>query len=331
VTDRSMPMPTPSDPDPALRRRNRFWFALTVALLVFVLTLLPRAVTSMLDELSDQSTSRVYEFLDGSEIDFANVVAEDATFINIAVTHVEEARQVATLSVSGNRNCGARCPPIAAALYSLGQDASRRLGLPPSAAIDLPAASGPFTQTIELPVRGWPQRYPFDSYILLLGLAIELRLPNGEAQPLTAEVVRQRNVHITIEDAVARLNMSPPQRVDPASVDAAGANVAFVAVDRLTFQRPTYLRILTIVLVLLIAASAVFALSLKDLEDLLLGIGGIILGVWGVRSVVVQTELSDLTWVDIALAVVILVLLLALAVRAARHYYRLSGFRGLNL
>ena len=90
------------------------------------------------------------------------------------------------------------------------------------------------------------------------------------------------------------------------------------------------MRILTIVLVLLIAASAIFALSLKDLEDLLLGIGGIILGVWGVRSVVVQTELSDLTWVDIALALVILLLLLALAVRAARHYYRLSGFRGMK-
>jgi membrane protein implicated in regulation of membrane protease activity len=76
----------------------------------------------------------------------------------------------------------------------------------------------------------------------------------------------------------------------------------------------------------LIAASAVFALSLKDLEDLLLGIGGIILGVWGVRSIVVQTELPDLTLVDIALALIILLLLLALAIRAARHFYRRSGF-----
>lgn len=321
---------SPSDPYPVQQRRNRYWFALTVALLVFVVLLLPRAVTSMIDELSDQSTSRVYDYLDGGEVDFSSVIAEDATFINIAVTQIDEATQVASLSVSGNRNCGAACPPIAAALYSLGQDASRRLGLPPSAAIELPAASGPFTQTIELPVRGWPQRYPFDIYMLLLGLTVDLELPNGETQPLPAALLRERNVHITIEDAVARMNMQPLEPVDPATVSPAGSGVTFVAVDRLTFQRPAYLRILTIVLVLLIAASAIFALSLKDLEDLLLGIGGIILGVWGVRSVVVQTELSDLTWVDIALALVILLLLLALAVRAARHYYRLSGFRGLK-
>ena len=314
----------------AQRRRNRLWFGLTVGLLVFVVLLLPRAVTSMVDELSDQSTSRVFEFLRGSEIDFATAVADDATYINIAVTHIEESQQVATLSVSGNRNCATRCPAIAAALYSLGQDASRRLGLPPSAAIDLPEGPGPFTQTIELPVRGWPQRYPFDIYVFILGLSVELRLPNGETQPLSADILRQRNVHISIEDSVARLKMSAPQPIDPASVTAPGSSVAFIAVDQLTFQRPAYLRILTIVLVLLIAASAIFALSLKDLEDLLLGIGGIILGVWGVRSVVVQIELSDLTWVDIALAVVILLLLIALAVRAALHYYRLSGFRGLR-
>ena len=94
----------------------------------------------------------------------------------------------------------------------------------------------------------------------------------------------------------------------------------------MSWQRPLYLRLLTILLVSLIAASAVFALSLKDLEDLLLGIGGIILGVWGVRSIVVQTALPDLTWVDIALALIILLLLLALAIRAARHFYRRSGF-----
>ena len=69
----------------------------------------------------------------------------------------------------------------------------------------------------------------------------------------------------------------------------------------------------------------------------MLGIGGIILGIWGVRSVVVQTELPDVTLIDLILAFVILVLLLALSVRAARYFFvqsrldtRVMGGKGLH-
>ena len=92
-------------------------------------------------------------------------------------------------------------------------------------------------------------------------------------------------------------------------------------VDRLQWQRPLYLRIVTVLLVLLISASAIFALGLRTLHELVLGIGGIILGIWGVRSVVVQTELPDVTLIDLILAFVMLVLLLALSIRAARYFY----------
>jgi hypothetical protein len=80
-------------------------------------------------------------------------------------------------------------------------------------------------------------------------------------------------------------------------------------------------------LVILISASAVFALGLRTLHELVLGIGGIILGIWGVRSVVVQTELPDVTLIDLILAFVILVLLLALSVRAARYFFVQSGLK----
>ena len=56
-------------------------------------------------------------------------------------------------------------------------------------------------------------------------------------------------------------------------------------------------------------------------------IGGIILGIWGVRSVVVQTELPDVTLIDLILAFVMLVLMLALSVRAARYFYDQSRLR----
>ena len=82
---------------------------------------------------------------------------------------------------------------------------------------------------------------------------------------------------------------------------------------------------LSVLLVLLISASGIFALGLRTLNELLLGIGGLILGIWGVRSVVVQSPLPDVTLVDLMLAFVILILLVAMALRTAHHFYRQSG------
>ena len=90
---------------------------------------------------------------------------------------------------------------------------------------------------------------------------------------------------------------------------------------------PAYLRILTVLLVILISASGLFALGLRSLPELVLGIGGIILGIWGVRSVVVQTPFPDVTLIDLLLGFVILVLLLGLSIRAARYFYVQSGLR----
>src|SRR4029453_13219864 len=103
--------------------------------------------------------------------------------------------------------------------------------------------------------------------------------------------------------------------------------VSFVLVDRLQWQRPQYLRILTVLLVILISASGIFALGLRTLPELVLGIGGLILGIWGVRSVVVQTPLPDVTFIDLMLGFVILVLFLGLSFRAPRYFYSISGLK----
>ena len=121
--------------------------------------------------------------------------------------------------------------------------------------------------------------------------------------------------------------MNPPLPFDPESVRSQNDPVSFLLVDQLQWQRPVYLRIVTILLVILISASAVFALGLRTLHELVLGIGGIILGIWGVRSVVVQSELPDVTLIDVILAFVMLVLLLALSIRAARFFYVQSGLK----
>jgi hypothetical protein len=294
---------------------------------VLVLVLVPRAVASMFNDLKNQTDAGVFNVFSSAPIDFSAAVPENSSFVNIAVTDIDEATRSASLIVSGSRNCDPDCLPVTVTLFSLGQEAARRLGLPPSATVTLPADAGPYTDRIALPIQGWPQRYPFDAYTLTLGVAADETLPSGRLEAIEAEDPRLRELVMTVEGDVARLSMKPPQALDPDAARSQGSDTPFVAVTRLEFERPPYLRILSILLVLLVSASAIFALTLHNLKDLLLGVGGIILSVWGVRSVLVQTTSNDLTWIDVALALVILALLLGLAIRAAGHYYQLSGFR----
>jgi hypothetical protein len=193
--------------------------------------------------------------------------------------------------------------------------------------VAVPGESGTYTFTIQLPIQGTPQLYPFDTYTLLLGIVVSATLPTGREEVITVPEQLRERVSLTLEDQIVRLNMNPPVPVDPASVRSPNDPVDFLVVDRLQWQRPLYLRIVTILLVILISASAIFALGLRTLHELVLGIGGIILGIWGVRSVVVQTELPDVTLIDVLLAFVMLVLLLALSIRAARFFYVQSGLR----
>jgi FtsH-binding integral membrane protein len=95
-------------------------------------------------------------------------------------------------------------------------------------------------------------------------------------------------------------------------------------VEEITFERPAYLKVLAVVLVVLIAVSATMALFTREVSDLTLGIGGLILGVWGIRSILMPQGLSTVTAIDLALSWLILLLLLGLALRAALHFLRHS-------
>src|SRR5215211_3765192 len=310
-----------SPQSPGSRRRYLAAFVVTVAVVVIVLGLLPSALVSMYRELRAQAINSVYDLFTGTEVDVDQTFGPGTAFINVTVTNLDELTRTATLTVSGHRICEEICPPTTGTFFSLGNNAAERRGLPPSAQVTVPGESGTYTFTIELPIRGAPQLYPFDTYTLLLGLVISVTLPDGREEVITnPELVRER-ISLTLEDQAVRLNMNPPVPVDPASVHSETDPVNFLLVDQLEWQRPLYVRIVTIVLVILISASAIFALGLRTLHELVLGIGGIILGIWGVRSVVVQTELPDVTLIDLILAFVMLVLLLALSVRAARYFY----------
>jgi hypothetical protein len=79
-----------------------------------------------------------------------------------------------------------------------------------------------------------------------------------------------------------------------------------------------------VVLVLLITISAAMALFTRGIDELALGFGGVILGVWGVRSILMLQSLSTVSAIDLALSWLILLLMLGPAVRAMLHFHRHS-------
>jgi len=247
-----------------------------------------------------------------------------ALYASIVVAGLDEATRVATLRVSGQRACTPSCPAAKLVFFSVQDDASRRRALPASATLSVAPDTSVFSGSVQLPVQGRPSLYPFDTYKLWLATATYLTEPDGTERPLRREDIA-RNLHLTLQADLERLNMDAPTWIDPASVQAAADPLDFLYVFGLTFERPFYLKALAVLLVLLITMSGVFAVFMRPVNDLFLGIGGVILGVWGIRAVIVQGTLPYVTAIDLALSGVILMLLLGLAVRAALHFHQRSA------
>jgi hypothetical protein len=92
-----------------------------------------------------------------------------------------------------------------------------------------------------------------------------------------------------------------------------------------TFARPRYLRVLAVLLVLLIASAAAYSVFMRPLADLVVNSGALVLGVWGVRSILTPGNLYYLTAVDLSLSMIILFLLGGLTVKALMLAHDKSG------
>jgi hypothetical protein len=147
--------------------------------------------------------------------------------------------------------------------------------------------------------------------------------PAGTPTPLTPSSFDD-NLNVAVQNQITGLIMADPAVFELPPIEQEHELLTPVAARELVFTRPIYLQILTALLVLLIGISGLLALLTRSIDDLLLGIGGLILGVWGIRSVMVPQPLPTLSVVDISLSGVILLLLIGLAIRTAIHFHEKS-------
>jgi hypothetical protein len=301
---------------------HRMAWAQAVLLLVLVVIALPIAFRSMGVQLNESQVRTLYLFPEGTPLSAQEVVDEtrSESFYNIAAIDIDEGAGTVKFAVSGHRVCTADCPVMRFNLVSLEDDADIRRALPPSVPMVVESSEQVFSATAELPLRGQASKYPFDDYTLWLGLS-GTRTQNGETTPLTEESIRG-HAFLTVQNQIREFTMKPPVQIDPDRVQSARDVVDFFGVVELRFERPIHMKILTVLLLLLITVSALTAVALRDVGDLIVGVGSLVIGIWGVRSILVPQPVPVVTSVDLSLSVVILFVLLGLLLRTAQHLQR---------
>ena len=310
---------------------HRLALAQAVLLVLVVILALPIAFRSMGIVLTERQEHTLYEFPGGAALsgEDADALEQIETFFNIAAIELDEAGGNISLAVSGHRICDDACPTLDLTLFSLDDDAEIRRALPPSATINLKPEDEVFSTTVNLPVRGQPSLYPFDEYTLWMGLTLAIEL-DGERVFLDENSITD-HADITVQNQLRDYTMAPPLTLDLADVQGMNDPLDFLGAQRLYFDRPVHMEIMTVLLVTLIAVSAVLAIALRGVSDLIVGIGGLVLGIWGVRSVLVPQPLPVVTSVDLALSVIILFVLLGLSVRTAQHVHQQSDLPPLKI
>lgn len=312
--------PTPS----RTRLLHRLALLQAILLLTAVVVAMPIVFRSMGLQLTEGQARTFYEFPSGQAVTAASTaaVADTESFFNIAAIDLDEAAGSITLAVSGHRNCDGSCTPLAITLSSLDDNADVRRALPPSVTLELPGTKPLLNETIQLPVRGQPGQYPFDDYLLWLGLSGTISA-SGTPVPITPALLDGK-AEFTTQNQLRDYLMDPPIDIPPSRVQAVTDPFSFVGVQELHFERPIHQQILAVLLITLIAVSAIMAVAMRDVTDLIVGVGSLVLGIWGVRSVLVPQPIPVVTSIDLALSVVILFVLLGLSLRAAQHFQRTS-------
>jgi hypothetical protein len=301
--------------------RHRLGFLAVAVFLLVVVLLLPFSVGSVISDVVSPQANHIYTLTP------PDPRAATTTLLNLNVIGLDEWLQLATVRVSGQHICSAACPFTERVLFvSIPPARQNGQGLPPSQSIDFPDTSQVVTRDIQLPVSGEPVHYPFDVYHLKVAAIQQRVYPDGHIVSLDGSAA-SGTLFLSLHMEASRLVISRPNPIDLDSLPDEGTLYNWVSAYSMTFARPLYLQVLTVLLVMLVTAAAAYAVFMRPLDQLVINAGALILGVWGIRAILLGTGVPGVTAVDLCLILVILFLLVAMTIRTMRYLYPLSGLR----
>jgi hypothetical protein len=303
-------------------KQYRLGFAVTAMLLLAIAVTLPFSVASIVDHVLGPATGKVFPLMKHPRTSLAPTF----TRLHVAVISIDETRLSATLRVSGHHTCSDCAWTDRVLFVSLASDDAEAEGLPPSMSVTLPASSEGVSKVIELPLRGFPIRYPFDRYDMTVAVALQRVYPDGRIEMISPEQTPQ-HLSLSLQELLPSLLMSAPEPVDAEALRSPEDPVHYAAAYHVSFERPRHLRVLAVLLVLLIASAAAYSVLLRPLADLIVNSGAVVLGIWGVRAILTPGNLFYLTAVDLSLSIIILFLLGGLTVKALLHAHDKGDMR----
>jgi hypothetical protein len=300
--------------------RHRVAFFAVAAILLFTLVTLPFVFSDVAGNVGG-SDNRVYELVSAKE------AATPRTRVHISLESLNDWGKTITIQVSGHQVCDGDCPWSDRLLLVAARTKSGIQGLPASGVVTLPALDKVVTQSVVLPIKGDPVKYPFDTYHVRLGVVLQHVLPSGSVQTVNPEQA-EGHVFVSLQLNIPNMDMPPPVHEEAAAFAVADAEYQYLDVSQLTFTRPLRLKLLAILLVMLVSAGAAYAVFLRPLDQLVLSAGSLVLGVWGIRSILLTPNTPPgAAIIDITLSMIILFLLAGMSIRALRFYDERSGYR----
>jgi hypothetical protein len=297
-----------SEKPPATRHAYRAGLLVAMASVAISLVLLPFALSSLLSAYQHPVGQRGYDLAK------LHTLSGEWTKLNVAAVSISEVANSMTLRVTGFHHCSTSCAGVERVqFYSVHADPKGALGAPPSSYVDLPRNASEINKLITLPITGDLIDYPFDHYQLLLGVTFSKVTTSGTTIPLDRTATKA-GLELSVDNTIARLSLAAPSSVQPAKYQSTG--IAYDSITSLNFSRPIYLEILTILLTMLIMLAAGYGVLFRPFTQIIPTVGGLVLGVWGIRSLLVGSYPPDSTGVDLVLEAGILLLLLAVGIRA---------------
>jgi hypothetical protein len=268
----------------------RIAFFLTSLVTLSIVVTLPFSVKSVVDDILGPVTGRVIKITR----DRPDASHWNHTKVHLAFVDLDETQLRASIRVSGHHTCVACDWNDRLLLVSVTQDDLDADGMPPSVGVTLSQNNAEISEVVQLPVRGHPIHYPFDSYSLVVGVVLQRLRGNSPPQTLSPAEAKG-HLFLSLQELLPRQTMIGPTLLDRASIRAADDPFEYVEAFEVKFERPTYLRVLAVMLVLLIASAAAYSVFLRPLHDLVLDSGALVLGVWGIRSILTPANLNYIT------------------------------------
>jgi len=296
---------------------DRVGFGLLVLAVVTAVLAMPFAVASMAGSLKHPVAADAFHL----SVPAAN--QRSTTAVNLRLVGIDEPSQTVTVAVTGDRTCSANCGSGEdLQLFSLRSDPRGSDGAPPSQDVAVPA-SGEFDSSVTLPIEGSLGSYPFDHYQMLVGVGVADKTASGQVVPVPARSARDQ-LDVSFDEQLPRFDVATPRDVK-GTYRFVGAQMALATTVDLT--RPFYLQTLIVLIIAFIAIAGLYGVITREFKEVIGTVGVVVLGMWGVRTLLVGGYPPDSTAVDLILTFLILVLLMVVMVRGLLLMWQRIGNR----